>query len=95
MKKITLNDVRKCLQDMGNTYVSLLTNEELSSAVLQDDLGLEDYEIIELIEKLEAKGHFFIAEPASDFLRRQNSIPVYLLNCICNEYVYDVKQCVS
>lgn len=93
MKKITINCVRTVLANMGNTYVSTLSNEELNSAILQDDLGLPDYEIIELVEKLEKEGRFFIAKPARDFLKNTTSIPVYLLRRICNDYVYESKPC--
>ncbi len=88
MKKITIDDVRNSLANMGNTYVATLTNEELSSASLQDDLGLEDFEIDELIGKLEAAGHFLIAKPALQFFDRLNSVSVRLLRRICNKYMF-------
>lgn len=95
MKKIAIEDVRKSLANMGNTYVSLLTDEELDSALLQDDLGLEDYEVADLIERLEKVGAFFIAEVAENFLKNTTSVPIYLLRRICNDYVYESKPCVS
>ena len=93
MKKISINEVRSILANMGNTYVSTLSNKELNSALLQDDLGLTDYEITELLQKLEQKGRFFIAKPAESFLKNTTSIPVYLLRRICNDYVYESKPC--
>ena len=93
MKNIKIDDVRNLLANMGNTYVGLLTNEELSSALLQDDLGLEDYEVAELVENLEKVGRFFIAKPARDFLKNTSSVSVALLRRICNDYVYDSKPC--
>lgn len=95
MKRITINDVRNALANMGNTYVRTLTNEELSSASLQDDLGMEETEIDELIAKLEAAGHFFITKPALQFLETLSSISVRLLRRICNNYVLEFKPCYS
>ena len=95
MKKISIDDVRRSLTNMGNTYVATLTNEELSSANLQDDLGLEEFEIRELIKKLEAAGHFFIAKPALQFLDNLSSISVRLLRRICNDYLLESKPCFS
>ena len=94
-KKLFLEDVRNILTNMGNTYVSTLSNEELSSAILQDDLGLEDYEVTELVEKIEKAGGFFIAEPALRFLKKQRSLPVYLLSRICEDYTVETKPCLS
>ena len=95
MKKVLLKDVRIILTDMGNTYVSQLTDEELSEAILQDDLGLEEEEINELVAKLEKRGCFFIVEAAKQFLQRQNSIPVYLLSRICEDYTVETKPYLS
>jgi len=95
MRKIELKDVRKILTDMGNTYVSLLTDEELSEALLQDDLGLKEEEIDELVVKLEELGCFFVVEPVKQFLQRENSIPVYLLSRICEDYTVETKPCIS
>ena len=93
MNCITTSVVRNLLANMGNSYVGTLTDEELSSALLQDDLGLEDYEVAELVENLEKVGRFFIAKPASDFLKNTSSVSVALLRRICNDYVYDSKPC--
>ena len=93
MKKITIEDVRNILANQGNMYVSTLTNEELNQAILQDDLGLQDYEIIELMQQLEVKGRFFFAKPAETFLKNTSSIPVYLLRRICNDYTVESKPC--
>lgn len=95
MKKIMLEDVRKVLTDMGNLYVSLLTDEELSEALLQDDLGLKEEEIIELVVKLEELGCFFVIEPVKQFLQRENFIPVYLLRRICDDYTVETKPYLS
>ena len=93
MNCITTSVVRNLLANMGNSYVGTLTDEELSSALLQDDLGLEDYEVAELVENLEKVGRFFIAKPARDFLKNTSSVSVALLRRICNDYVYDSKPC--
>ena len=93
MNCITTSVVRNLLANMGNSYVGTLTDEELSSALLQDDLGLEDYEVAELVENLEKVGRFFIAKPARDFLKNTSSVSVALLRRICNDYVYESKPC--
>ena len=95
MKKISIDCVRTVLANMGNTYVNLLTNEELDYALLEDDLGVSDEEKIELVEKLEIAGEFFIVEPARDFLKNTTSVPIYLLRHICNDYVVESKPCYS
>ena len=91
MKKIMVNDVRTVLANMKNANVSTLTDEELSYAILQDDLGMEDYEIVELVQELEKVGHFFIVDPAVNFLKKQQSVSVELLRRICNEYAVETK----
>ena len=93
MNCITTSVVRNLLANMGNSYVGTLTDEELSSALLQDDLGLEDYEVAELVENLEKVGRFFIAKPARDFLKNTSSVSVALLRRICDDYVYESKPC--
>ena len=95
MKKITVKDVRTVLVNMGNTSIGQLTDEELSSAILQDDLGMEDNEIFELVAQLEKIGGFYFIDVANDFLQRTRSISVNLLRYICNHYVCETKPCYS
>ena len=95
MTQIRINDVRTVLANMGNTYVNSLTNEELNKAILQDYLGLQDHEVVELLEELEKNGRFFIEKPAQIFLKNTNSIPVYLLRQICKDYASESKPCYS
>lgn len=91
MQKITIDVVRNVLMDMGNDYVSTLTNEELFQASLQDDLGLKDYEIDELIDKLENTCCCFFYKPAVRFLKKTCSLPISLLNLVCNNYALETK----
>ena len=49
MMYFDIHDVRCALRDMKNTYEGTLTDEELAEASLQDDLGLDYSEFIELI----------------------------------------------
>lgn len=50
---ISIHAVRKVLSDMGLTQVIHLTDEEIGRASLLFDLGLEDHEIPEFLERIE------------------------------------------
>lgn len=95
MKNISIENVRMALSNMGNLYVNTLSDEELNSAILQDDLGLQEHEMPELIKNLENFGRFFILEPAKSFLKDTSAITVRLFKRVCNDNIGEYQMCYS
>jgi hypothetical protein len=91
MNNISIKNVRMALSNMGNLYVNTLSDEELNSAILQDDLGLQEHELPELIKNLENFGRFFILEPAKSFLRDSSTVTVRRFKRVCNKYISEFQ----
>ncbi len=77
---ISVDAVRKVLLDMGLPQVSYLTDEEIGLASLLVDLGLQDYELPEFLDRLEKVKYVYLDKDVIlDFLHRGYSITVYEL----------------
>lgn len=91
---ISVDAVRKVLSDMGFTQVSLLTNEEIGQASLLFDLGVEDHELPEFLDRLEKEKHvYFDRDAIMKFLHNGYAITVYELGEFSSEHFSSVKIC--
>ena len=86
---ISVNVVRKVLSDIGFTEISRLTDEEIGKASLLFDLGLEDHEIPEFLERIEKLKYVYLDKEAIiNFLHNGYTTNVYDLGDFSSEHFY-------
>lgn len=89
---ISIDDVRKVLSDMGLTQVIHLTDEEIGKASLLFDLGLEDHEIPEFLERIEKLKYVYLDKEAIiSFLHNGYTTNVYDFGAFISEHFYTTR----
>ena len=91
MQRITVENVRTALQDMKNTYVNALTNDELRKASLQDDLGLDERDFAAFVAKLENENGYFIDPIAVYNLGDELTVTVKRFMRVGNAYLSEAR----
>ncbi len=81
--------VRRALSDLGFPQVSQFTDDEVGQAALLDDLGMEEYELVEFLDRVEEYTSMHLdKDTIIDFIHRGYVVTVYEIAKINSKHSY-------